>query len=242
MSTGVSVGVVQRESMLATNRGVARIDPRASAQLAVGDQEDILSGIQQLAQIYATVQTGGALAALGALQQLPREPQPEIYALNTGNKFQVTPVFDPSGQALRFKFDFVATANLQEPNGTTNTQMSRIERHTINTEVQLSNLETREISRFEVNARLGLPTTYWGGIPILKDIPYVRPWVPLIGWFVRKAGSNASAQQSVIFGQTTIYPTIGALIDLVSEPGSVPGTAPPPSSTLPHPGIPVLEK
>ncbi len=231
MSTGVGVGVIQRESLLATNRGVARIDPRASAQLAVGDQEDILTGIQQLAQIYATVQSGGALAALGALQQQPREPQPEIYALNTGNKFQVTPVFDPSGQALRFKFDFVATANVQEPNGTTNTQLSRIERHTVNTEVQLSNLETREISRFEVNARLGLPTTYWGGIPILKDIPYVRPWVPLVGWFVRKGGSNASAQQSVIFGQTTIYPTIGALIDLVSEPGSVPAANQSPQET-----------
>ncbi len=38
---------------------------------------------------------------------------------------------------------------------------------------------------------------------------------------MRKGGSNASAQQSVIFGQTTIYPTIGALIDLVSDPGSV---------------------
>ena len=102
----------------------------------------------------------------------------------------MTPIFDPSGQALRFKFDFVGTSNLQEPNGTTNTQMSRIERHTVNTEVQLSNLETREISRFEVNARLGLPTTYWGGIPVLKDIPYVRPWVPLVGWFVRKRGEQ----------------------------------------------------
>src|ERR1700687_5124590 len=100
MRTGASVGVVQRESMLATNRGVARIDPRASAQLAVGDQEDILTGIQQLAQIYATVQSGGALAALCVLQQQPREPQPAIYALNTGNKFEVTPIFDPSGQGF----------------------------------------------------------------------------------------------------------------------------------------------
>jgi hypothetical protein len=64
--------------VLATNRGVARIDPRASTQLAVGDQEDILTGIQQLAQLYGAVQSGGALAALGALQQLPREPQPEV--------------------------------------------------------------------------------------------------------------------------------------------------------------------
>jgi hypothetical protein len=215
--TGVRVGILQRESMLASNRGKARVDPKASAQLAVGQEEDILAGVQQLAQLYATVQSGGALAALGALQQQPREPQPEIYALTTGNKFEVTPVFDPSGQALRFKFDFVSTSNLQEPNGTTNPQMPRVERHTVNTEVQLSNLETREISRFESNARLGLPTTYWGGIPILKDIPGVRPWVPLLGWFVRKGGSNASAQQSVIFGQTTMYPTIGAIIDLLSD-------------------------
>jgi hypothetical protein len=214
----VRVSIFQRESMLASNRGVARVDPKASAQLAIGDETDILSSVQQLAQLYAVVQSGGALGALGALQQLPREQQPEIYALTTGNKFQVTPVFDPSGQALRFKFDYVATTNLLEPNGTTNPQMPRVERHTVNTEVQLSNFETREISRYESNAKLGLPTTYWGGVPILKDIPYVRPYVPLIGWFVRKAGSGAVAQQSVIFGQTTMYPTIGDIVNLLSDP------------------------
>jgi hypothetical protein len=233
MAEGVRVGILQRESLLATNRGKARIDPRASAQLAVGEEQDILTGIQQLAQLYGVVQSGGALAALGALQSHPREPQPEIFALTTGNKFEVTPIFDPSGQALRFKFDYVSSSRLQEPNGSTDPQFPRIERHTVNTEVQLSNLETREISRFESNARLGLPTRYWGGIPVLKDIPYIRPWVPLVGWFVRKGGSNAVAQQSVIFGQTTIYPTIGSLIDLLSDQGSsVEGS----SSTSPAPG------
>jgi hypothetical protein len=222
---GVNVGILQRESMLATNRGKARVDPRASAQLAVGEEEDILTGVQQLAQLYGAVQSGGALAALGALQQQPQEQQPEIYALTTGNKFEVTPVFDPSGQALRFKFDFVSTSNLQEPNGTTNPQFPRIERHTVDTEVQLSNLETREISRFESDSRLGLPTRYSGGVPVLKDIPYVRPWVPLIGWFVRKAGSNAVAQQSVIFGQTTIYPSIQSMVSLLEDSGSSPGGA-----------------
>jgi hypothetical protein len=215
----VRVGILQRESLLASNRGKARVDPKASAQLAVGEEEDILGGVQQLAQLFSTGMSGGALGALGSLQKMPKEKPPEIYALTTGNKFEVTPIFDPSGQALRFKFDFVSTSNLREPNGTTNPQFPRIERHTVNTEVQLSNLETREISRFESNARLGLPTTYSGGFPILKDIPGVRPWVPLVGWFVRKAGSNASAQQSVIFGQTTMYPTIGAIIDLLSDSG-----------------------
>ncbi len=218
-----NVGILQRESMLATNRGKARVDARASAQLAVGEEEDILQGVQQLAQIYGKIQAGGALGALGALEALPREPAPEIYALTTGSNFDVTPIFDPSGQALRFKFDYVGTTNLQEPNGTTNPQLPKIERHTVNTEVQLSNLETREISRFESDSRLGIPTQYWGGIPILKDIPYVRPWVPLIGWFVRKAGSNAVAQQSVIFGQTTIYPSIQMMVSLLEDSESSPG-------------------
>ncbi len=218
-----NVGILQRESMLATNRGKARVDARASAQLAVGEEEDILQGVQQLAQIYGKIQAGGALGALGALEALPREPAPEIDALTTGSNFDVTPIFDPSGQALRFKFDYVGTTNLQEPNGTTNPQLPKIERHTVNTEVQLSNLETREISRFESDSRLGIPTQYWGGIPILKDIPYVRPWVPLIGWFVRKAGSNAVAQQSVIFGQTTIYPSIQMMVSLLEDSESNPG-------------------
>lgn len=111
---GVNVGILQRESLLATNRGKARIDPRASAQLAVGEEQDILSSVQQLAQLYAVAQSGGALGFFGALQKQPREPQPEIYALTTGNKFEVAPIFDPSGQALRFKFDFVGTSKVQE--------------------------------------------------------------------------------------------------------------------------------
>jgi hypothetical protein len=92
----------------------------------------------------------------------------------------------------------------------------RIEPHTVNTEVQLSNLETREISRFEGTSKIGIPSHYWGGVPILKDIPYVRPYIPLLGWFVRRAGQNAAAQQSVIFGQTTIYPSISDLATLLS--------------------------
>lgn len=45
----IRVGILQRESMLATNRGKARVDPNASAQLSVGETQDILAGVQQLA-------------------------------------------------------------------------------------------------------------------------------------------------------------------------------------------------
>jgi hypothetical protein len=202
--------------VLATNRLLARVDPRASAQLPVGQTTDILQATQQLAQIYFAANSGGALGALGALKSLPQKPQSELYGLTTGNVFQVTPIFDPSGQALRFKFDFVGQSQIREPNGTVNPQLPRIERHTVNTEVQLSNLELREVSRFESNARLGIATRYAGGIPLLKDIPYVK-YVPLIGWFVRTSGKAAVTQQSLIFGQTTMYPTIGDIMGLLTS-------------------------
>jgi hypothetical protein len=217
---GIGVGVMQRTSMLATNRLIARVDPRASAQLGIGEEQNILQSVQQLAQIFTAAQTGGLLGTLGALDKQPREAPPEIYGINSGNNFQVTPIFDPSGQALRFKFDFVGATRIQEPNGTTSPQLSRIERHTVNTEVQLSNLELREISRFESNSRIGLPTTYSGGLPIIRDIPKIRPYLPLLGWFVRKGGKAAVVQQSLIFGQTTMYPTIADIMDLLTAPVS----------------------
>lgn len=219
---GVGVGVMQRTSMLATNRLLARVDPRASAQLPVGEEQNILESVRQLSQIVLAGQAGGPLALIGALDRQPREPPPEVFGINTGNTFQVTPIFDPSGQALRFKFDFVGITRIQEPDGSTSRQVPRIERHTVNTEVQLSNLEMREVSRFESNVRVGRPTEYSGGLPIVRDIPKkVRPYLPLLAWFVRRGGKAAVVQQSLIFGQTTMYPTIGDIMELLTPPLSV---------------------
>jgi hypothetical protein len=217
---GIGVGIVQRTSVLATNRLLARVEPRASAQLPLGQQTDVLQAAQQLSEIFFAAQAGGPLGALGSLQSLPRTPQAELYGLTTGNVFQVTPVFDPSGQALRFRFDYILSSLIQEPDGTVNPQLPRIERHTVNTEVQLSNLELREISRYESNARLGIATRYSGGLPIFKDIPYVR-YIPLVGWFVRTSGKAAITQESLIFGQTTMYPTIGDIMGLLTTEPTV---------------------
>jgi hypothetical protein len=213
--SGIGFGVIQRTSMLATNRLVARVDPRATAELSVGQETNLIQGLQSLAQLTLASQTGGVLAGLGQLRasSASEKDAAEIYGITSGSAFQVTPIFDPTGQALRFKFDFVDTTLVREPRGTTNPRLPRIERHTVNTEVQLANLEIREISRFESDSKIGLPTTYWGGVPLLKDIPGVRP-IPLIGWFVRRKGSNAIAQRSLIFAQTTMSPTIGDILNL----------------------------
>lgn len=210
---GLTVGIVQRTSVLATNRLKARVDPKGMYDLSVGEQQDLLAGIGQLASIYMSAQTGGPLAAFGSLNSLNQKQEQHIYGVTSGNKFEVTPIFDPSGQALRFKFDYVSNSLVRNPKGTVDPSMPSI-RHTVNTEVQLSNLEIREISRYESSAKLGIPTRYSGGIPILTDIPGLKP-IPLIGWFVRRGGSNAEVQQSVIFGQTAIYPTIGSIVELL---------------------------
>lgn len=212
--TGIGFGVIQRTSVLATNRLVARVDPRATAELSVGETTNIIQGLQSIAQIALAAQQGNILGGIDALGASAKpDNAAEIYGITSGSAFQVTPIFDPTGQALRFKFDFVDATLVREPRGTTNPRLPRVERHSVNTEVQLANMEIREVSRFETNAKIGLPTTYWGGLPLLKDLPGVRP-IPLIGWFVRRKGSNAIAQRSLIFAQTTMSPTIGDILDL----------------------------
>lgn len=214
-TTGIGFGTIQRTSVLATNRLVARVDPRATAELAVGEETNLLQGLQQISQLTLAGQTTGALGILKTLQAQSNEKDTaEIYGITSGSAFQVTPIFDPTGQALRFRFDFVDTTLVRDPKGTTNPRLPRVERHTVNTEVQLANLEIREVSRFESDSKIGLPTTYKGGLPILRDIPGVRP-IPFIGWFVRRKGSNAIAQRSLIFAQTTMSPTIGDILDLL---------------------------
>jgi hypothetical protein len=219
LKTNVSVGIVNRTTVLGSNRLVARVDPRASANLALGQETNILQSALQLGELVMAAQTGGVSALaqnLKGLDRQRREPPPTIYGLATGNVFQVTPIADPTGQALRFRFDFVAQNQIREPNGASDPQLSRIERHEVNTEVQISNLEIREISRFDTNAKLGIPRRLGGGVPVLKDIPVLRE-VPLIGWFTKREGKAASVQQSLILGQTTLFPTITDVADLLTS-------------------------
>lgn len=117
---------------------------------------------------------------------------------------------------MRFRFDYTQSNHIREPDGSVNPALPRIERHTVNTEVQLSSLELRNISRYESNAAVGLPVRRDGGIPGIKEIPFVRD-IPLLGYFTRRAGRDAKISQSLIFAQSTVYPTIGALVPLLSS-------------------------
>lgn len=166
----------------------------------------------------ATESTVGLGAAAGlllsSLMSLPEDAPGEVYSLNTGGLFKVTPIFDPSGQGLRFRFDYAQTTNVLEPNGTVNMQSSRVDRHTVNTDVHITNLDLMEISRFESNLKVGRASRQSGGIPILRDL---LPTVPLIGWFVKSRDSKPVRQQSLMFAQTAMYPTVGDIMDLLVD-------------------------
>ena len=244
---GIEFGSFQRESLLATNRLVARVDPRANADLELPAATNFLDEASQLASIAdrfrqeqnadklsssAPAALAGAASLLGdragtalgigavaaVLGDLFARPAPasEIYSINSGNLFKVTPIFDPSGQALRFQFDFAGTTRIREPDGSTNPSIPRVERHTVNTEVQLSNLELREISRFENNSSLGVPEQRTGGIPLIRHLPILRD-IPIIGYYTRTGGQKAVRQQSLIFAQTSMYPTISSIVDLLVD-------------------------
>ena len=214
-ASGVGVGVIQRTSILASNRLVARVDPRASAQLPLGEEINALDEVMLALQLSTAVQTGGASAALQGLKRRPKDKPKTVYGLGTGSTFTLTPIIDPSGQALRFNLDYTTGTQVREPDGTGSPQFSTIERHTINTEVQIANMELVEISRFEASSRLGLPRRTTGGLPVLRHISVLKE-IPLIGWFTLRRGSAATIQRSMVFGHMTMFTTIETVLASLS--------------------------
>jgi hypothetical protein len=67
---GPPAGVIQGISVLATNRPKARVDAKEMYDLSVGERTGPAGEHGQLASIYLTAQTGGALAAFGSLNSL----------------------------------------------------------------------------------------------------------------------------------------------------------------------------
>ena len=244
---GVEFGSIQREGLLVTNRRVGRVDPRANADPELSGGTDFLAEASQLGQLYdrfrqeqgadkivssgATAAGGlasllgspfGTASGIGAVASLVGDmlttPQPvgEIYSINSGNLFKITPIFDPSGQALRFQFDYTGVIDVREPDGTTNPSIPRVERHTVDDDVQLTNLELREVSRFESNNALGTPERRTGGLPLLKELPILKD-IPIIGYYTRTAKKAAVRQESLIFAQTSMYPTVSDIVNLLVD-------------------------
>ena len=144
-----------------------------------------------------TPQIGAAFEAL--------IPDPAIYKFETGTGYEIRPVIQPDGQAVVFHLNYMYTTNVREPVRADEKHLGRVKRHFIDTDVQLSNYELREVSRYQV----ALKASRTGrGVPLLEN-------VPVAGVLFRPLPSaESSLQENMILGQATIFPTLFDLMGL----------------------------
>jgi hypothetical protein len=97
------------------------------------------------------------------------------------------------------------TTNVREPVRADEKHLGRVKRHFIDTQVQTSSFELREISRYQV----ALKASRTGrGVPLFEDIPGLGVL------FRPQPSQESSLQQNIILGQSTVYPTLFDLMGL----------------------------
>ncbi len=132
-------------------------------------------------------------------------PDPAIYKFETGTGYEIRPVIAPDGQAVVFDFHYLYTTQVREPVRADEKHLGRVKQHFIDTDVQLSNFELREVSRYVVALKAERTAK---GVPLLEDIPLVGAlWRPL-------PSDEKSLQQNIIMAQATIFPTLFDLMGL----------------------------
>ncbi len=136
-------------------------------------------------------------------------PDPAIYKFETGTGYEIRPVLSPDGQAVVFNFDYMYTTDVREPVRADEKHLGRVKRHFVHTDVQLSNFELREVSKYMVAIKVARTGK---GVQLLQDIPGV-------GVLFRPLPSaGASLQQNLIYSQATIFPTLFDLMGLRYAP------------------------
>ncbi len=134
---------------------------------------------------------------------------PAIYKIETGTGYEIRPVISPDGQAVVFGFDYMYTTDVREPVRADEKHLGRVKRHFVHTDVQLSNFEMREVSKYWVSAKIARTSK---GVSLLQDIP-------VAGALFRPAPSaGSSLQQNIIYSQAAIFPTLFDLMGLRYAP------------------------
>lgn len=178
--------------------------PGAGSTGGMGVVRNVLPGLSSTTSEQLLSQNSNGTNQLGAnLENLI--PDPAIYKFETGTGFEIRPVIQPDGQAVVFDFNYMYTTNIREPVRADEKHLGRVKRHFIDTDVQLSNFELREVSRYTVALKASRTSK---GVPLLEDIP-------VAGALFRPLPSDeASLQQNVILCQATIFPTLFDLMGL----------------------------
>lgn len=225
----IELGIVQRTGILAGDRRSARVDPKASLEFSFPQPADLLKESVDLVKLVAKGTGAGVAANLTALagtgdvgkvldklvdiNNNRRTPPPDVYKIETGSGVTLTPFLLPDAQNMAFELDYSLSSPVTEPKDLKGRRVARIERHGLQTYVQDSSYEMRELSRFESSVKLAQPVIRSGGVPLLREIPGVRD-IPILGYFSKSAGTGIGLQESLIFVHTVQYPTVKALISL----------------------------
>jgi len=176
----------------------------AGASGGLSSVRDVLPGLSTDTAEEILGQHGPGGAEFGAAMEA-LIPDPAIYKFETGTGWEIRPVIQPDGQALVFNFNYLYTTNIREPVRADEKHLGRVKRHFVNTDVQLSNFELREVSRYSVALKASRTSR---GVPLLEDIP-------IVGALFRPLPSDESSlQQNIILCQATIFPTLFDLMGL----------------------------
>lgn len=211
---------VESTTIITGDRTPARVSPGQTLEFELPDRQilakEILDGASALAleseglarrfSVRAAAQSVGpagtavadslGLTAPGtSLQQLV--PPERNYSVEAGNDLHITPIIQPDGKSIAYRLVYPYRAIVNAPPGSN--QSSRVVRHYIDTEVQTTAYELREISRFRVGIQATKGTR---GVPILEDIPGA-------GRLFRSRPSRATTvQDTMMLADCVIYPSI----------------------------------
>lgn len=220
----VALGQIENTTILTNDRTPAKVSPAQTVQFdlpkrqllvteAVSTGEALVSESRSLmTKLGVRTAANAALGPAGsplvdsvpvaapfgsALQQ--QIPQSRIFTLEAGNDFSITPVIQPDGYSIAYRFDYIYSTNVNEPVGPDERSLPRIKRHFVKTQVQTSSYELREISRFRVAFQTARSER---GVPLLED-------VPLLGKLFRPPVSRGvSLQENIILADCVVYPTV----------------------------------
>lgn len=220
----VSLGQIETTTILTNDRTPAKVSPAQTVQFdlpkrqllvteAVSGGEAVVAESQTLltklglrsAANAAAGPVGGSVvdsvpvgAPFGStLQQ--QIPPSRIVTMEAGNDFQITPVIQPDGYSIAYRFDYVYSTNVSQPTSPGDRELPRIKRHFVKTQVQTSSYELREISRFRVAFQAAKSDR---GVPLLEDLP-------LVGKLFRPPTvRGVSLQENIILADCVVYPTV----------------------------------
>jgi hypothetical protein len=191
-------------AMAKMQSGGSTASPAAGTTGGFGVVRDVLPGLSSSTSEQVMSQNANGGAQFGSnLENLI--PDPAIYKFETGTGFEIRPVIQPDGQAVVFRFNYMYSTNIREPVRADEKHLGRIKRHYVDTDVQLSNFELREVSRYTVALKAARTSR---GVPLFEDIP-------VAGVLFRPLPSDEkSLQQNLIMAQATIFPTLFDLMGL----------------------------